>query len=117
MRVLRNIIIIVERSLINADILKTLYYKLVRNLEFINIRLVIYYNYKRSKGLAFRERDPIYLIRRNLKTKRPSTKLDYIKLSPFKITKVIGKTTYKLKLPTLIRIYSMFYILLLELAL
>ena len=65
--------------------LKTLYYELARNLEFINIRLVMYYNRKRSKGLALREGDPVYLLRRNLKTKRLSTKLDYTKLGLFKI--------------------------------
>jgi hypothetical protein len=74
----------------------------------------MYYNKKRSKGPALREGDPVYLLRKNLKTKRLSTKLDYTKLGPFKILKVIGKTTYKLKLPASMRIHPVFHISLLE---
>jgi len=101
----------------NADMLKNLHHELARDLEFINMRLAMYHNRKRSKGPALQEGDPVYLLRRNLKTKRPSTKLDYTKLGPFKILQVMGKTTYKLKLPALMRIHPVFHISLLEPAL
>ena len=57
----------------------------------------------------------VYLLRKNIKTKRPSDKLNYTKLEPFKIQKKLGLIIFKLELPLHIRIYLVFYILLLEL--
>jgi hypothetical protein len=59
----------------------------------------MYYNRKRLKGPTLQERDPVYLLRKNIKTKRPSTKLDHTKLGPYKIRKVLGLLTYELELP------------------
>ena len=60
--------------------------------------------------------DNIYLLRRNIKTKRLSDKLDYKKLRLFEIKNIIRIVNYKLKLLKIIRIYLVFYIALLELA-
>ena len=63
-----------------------------------------------------RRGDKVYLLQRHIKTKKPSNKLDFKKLGLFKI---LGKTSivnYQLDLPKHSRLYSMFYILLLELA-
>jgi hypothetical protein len=76
----------------------------------------MYYNKKRLKGLTLLKRDLIYLLRKNIKTKYLSSKLDYTKLSLFKILKVLGLLIYRLKLPEFMRIHLVFYILLLELA-
>lgn len=110
----RNIETISQRSSTNVEEMKSLHHELARDLEFINTRSAMYHNRKRSEGPALREGDPVYLLRRNLKTKRPSTKLDFTKLGPFKILKVMGKTTYKLKLPASMRIHPVFHISLLE---
>ena len=59
----------------------------------------------------------VYLTRKNIKTKRPSNKLDYTKLGPYKIKKKLGPVTFELQVLEGIRIYPVFYILLLELAL
>ena len=59
----------------------------------------------------------IYLLRKNIKTKRPSDKLNHTKLGPFKITEKLGLVMFKLELSTYIRIYLVFYISLLEKAL
>jgi hypothetical protein len=59
----------------------------------------------------------VYLLRRNIKTRRLSVKLDYTKLRPFKILKKQGPVTYKLDLLPDIRIHSIFHVALLELAL
>ena len=56
----------------------------------------------------------VYLLRKNIKTKRLSDKLDYIKLGPFKITEKLGLVIFKLELSLYIRIYLVFYISLLE---
>ena len=57
----------------------------------------------------------VYLLRKNIKTKRPSDKLDHTKLGPFKIQKKLGPITFRLELLAPIRIYLVFYISLLEL--
>ena len=56
----------------------------------------------------------VYLLRKHIKTKRLSDKLNYIKLRPFKIKKVLGPILFKLELLISIRIYPIFYKSLLE---
>ena len=58
----------------------------------------------------------VYLLRKNIKTKRPSDKLNYTKLESFKIQKKLESITFKLELPPHIRIYPVFHISLLKLA-
>jgi hypothetical protein len=58
----------------------------------------------------------VYLLRRNIKSDKPSKKLDTIKLGLFKIKEKKGLVTFELRLPKTIRIYPVFYISLLELA-
>jgi hypothetical protein len=58
----------------------------------------MYYNKKKLKGLILLKRDLIYLLRKNIKTKYLSLKLDYTKLGLFKILRVLGLLIYKLKL-------------------
>ena len=54
-------------------------------------------------------------MRRNIRTRRPSTKLDHLKLRPFEIDEKLGPVNYRLKLPDSIqRIYITFYVSLLE---
>jgi hypothetical protein len=54
-------------------------------------------------------------LRRNIRTRQPSAKLDYLKLGLFKIAEKTGPLNYRLKLLASIRrIYIIFYILLLE---
>ncbi len=59
----------------------------------------------------------VYLLRRNIKTKRPSDKLDHTKLGLYKIIKKLGPVIYRLEMPEGMRIHLVFYILLLEPAL
>jgi phosphorylcholine metabolism protein LicD len=58
-----------------------------------------YINQKRIKGLIFKKKDKVYLFQQNIKTKRPSDKLNYKKIRPFKISKKLLDTNYKLSLP------------------
>ena len=57
----------------------------------------------------------MYLLRRNIRSDKPIKKLDIVKLGLFKILKKKGLVNYELELPKRIRIYLVFYILLLEL--
>ena len=65
-------------------------------------------------GSRLREEDLVYVLRRNIRIIRPSDKLDYKKIGPFKIKRNIRDISYELYLLLTMRIYSMFYIFLLE---
>jgi hypothetical protein len=56
----------------------------------------------------------VYLLRRNIRSDKPIKKLDTVKLGPFKILKEKGLVNYELELPKRMRIYLVFYVLLLE---
>ena len=52
----------------------------------------------------------MYLLTKNLKTRRGIKKLDYIKVGPFLVDEQRGKASYKLHLPKDARIHPVFYI-------
>jgi hypothetical protein len=58
----------------------------------------------------------VYLLRRNIKTTRPSDKFNYKKFGLFKVKRNIKDISYELYLLLTIRIHSVFHIFLLELA-
>ena len=62
-----------------------------------------------SKGLALEEGGMVYLLRKYIKTKRLSDKLNHTKLRPFKIKKVLGPILFELELLVSIRIYPIFH--------
>jgi hypothetical protein len=97
--------------------LYTLYTILRKELEFIRNRMKRYYNKYRLEGPCLERGDKVYLISRNLRTKRLSGKLDFKKIRPFKINKRISISNYRLSLLVSIKLQTnIFYILLLELA-
>ena len=105
---------IAERAHVTTTHLKELYGKLRTDLIFITERMVKYANKKRSEGPDLKEGGMVYLIRKNVKTKHPSDKLNHTKLGPFKIKKKLGPVTFKLELPKGMRIHPTFHISLLE---
>jgi hypothetical protein len=58
----------------------------------------------------------VYLLQRNIRSDKPTKKLDAVKLGPFKILRKNGPVNYELEIPKRIRIHLVFYISLLELA-
>jgi hypothetical protein len=76
----------------------------------------MYYNKSKLEEPRFRERNLVYLLRRNIKTIRPNNKLDYKKFGPFKVKRNIKNISYEFHFSLTIRIYPIFYISLLELA-
>ncbi|RAL58209.1 hypothetical protein DID88_002312 [Monilinia fructigena] len=102
------------RGIYKSNSLKDLQEQLALDLRFISSRTAAYYNTKRSMEPTLKEGDKVYLLRRNIETKRPSNKLDHRKLGPFKIDKVIGTVNYRLKLPDTMNIHPVFHISLLE---
>jgi hypothetical protein len=81
---------------------------------FFTKRIASYYDGHYSIEPTLKEGDKVYLIRRNIQTKQPNTKLDHKKLGPFKIKRITGPVNYKLVLPKTINIHPVFHISLLE---
>jgi hypothetical protein len=76
--------------------------------------MILYANKSRLERPRLRERNLVYLLRRNIKIIRPSDKLDSKKIGLFKIKRNIRDINFEFKLLLTIRIYPFFYILLLE---
>ena len=73
---------------------------------------------KRIAGLTFKEEDKVYLLQLNLCIKKLNNKLNSLKIGLFKVIKQTRLVNYKLNLLALIkRLYLVFYVKLLELAL
>jgi hypothetical protein len=58
--------------------------------------------------------DKVYLLRKNIKTKRLSSKLDFKKIGLFEILEKTGLVNYKLRLLEGSKLYLVFYVSLLE---
>jgi hypothetical protein len=72
-----------------------------------------YYDRKR-KEMAFEVGDQVLLRTTNIKSQRPSKKLDRKKVGPFTVKRVINRNAYELDLPTHMKIHPVFHIELLE---
>jgi hypothetical protein len=103
-----------QKATVQVDKLKELHQAMSLELEFLTEKMARFANKKRSEGPDFKEGGTAYLLRTNIKTKRPSSKLDFKKLGPFKIEKKLGPVTYKLKLPKDMKIHPVFHVALLE---
>jgi hypothetical protein len=84
------------------------------DIERLNEAAKRYYDKKRIKGPILKRGNKVYLLRRNIKIRRPSSKLDFTKLGPFEIEEKKGSLNYKLRFLEKTRFYLIFYIRLLE---
>ena len=71
-------------------------------------------NKHRLPSPDFNPGDKVWLLRRNIRTARPSDKLDSKKLGPFEIERKIGQSAFRLLLPQSMRIHPTFHVSLLE---
>ena len=62
----------------------------------------------KRKEVTYNLEDMVFLSNRNIKTTRPSKKLDDKILGPFKVLKAVG-ASYRLQLPTTMRIHDVFH--------
>jgi hypothetical protein len=83
-------------------------------LMFCRQQMTKYANRKRIEGPTLKGGDKVYLLRRNIKSNKPTKKLDAVKLGPFKILRQKGPVNYELELPKKMRILPTFHVSLLE---
>jgi len=76
--------------------------------------MILYANKKRNKEFTFKKRNKAYLLRRNIKMKKSSNKLNHMKLESFEILEEKKLINYKLNLSTFMKIHSIFHIFLLK---
>ena len=65
-------------------------------------------------AMKFKVGDEVWLLRKNLKTTQPSSKVDVKCLGKFRITKKVSSHAYKLELPASMNVHTVFHISLLE---
>jgi hypothetical protein len=74
-----------------------------------------YYNQHAEPQPTLAPGDPVWLLRRHIRTTRPSDKLDSKKLGPFKIVEQVGTRSFRLELPqSMSRLHPVFHVSLLE---
>ena len=71
-------------------------------------------NRKRRPAPDFIPGQKVWLLRRHISTKRPSSKLDVRRLGPFPIIEQIGTSAFRLDLPRSMQIHPVFHVSLLE---
>jgi RNase H-like domain found in reverse transcriptase/Reverse transcriptase (RNA-dependent DNA polymerase)/Integrase zinc binding domain/Chromo (CHRromatin Organisation MOdifier) domain len=96
--------------------LKDIHNQLVDALKKAQARQKRYYDQHVIQSPSVTVGDKVWLLRRHIKTTRPSTKLDYRRLGPFEVVKAIGthNSAFMLKLPPSIKIHPVFHVSLLE---
>jgi transposase InsO family protein len=73
-----------------------------------------YYNKKMLLPPKLNPGDKVWLSARNIKTNRPSKKLDHRNLGPFTIIEPVGSRSFRLDLPPSMKIHNVFHVNLLE---
>ena len=97
----------------HLDTLKNLQTHLEKNLESARARMKLYADKSRLPH-KFQINDKVMLSRRNIRTNRPSEKLDMVWIGPFTIVEQINDASVRLDLPDSLRIHPVFHVSLLE---
>jgi len=84
------------------------------NISKMQEKLTKYQNKKRKTTPQLKKGDKVYLLTKNLKTRRPSKKLNYVKVESFLVKEAKEPINYKLDLPKDAKVFLVFYISLLE---
>ena len=98
-----------------ATRMKDIWQHLQEEMGLAQTRMEGYANRYRIPGPRYEIGDKVWLSTKNIKTQRPSRKLDHKQIGPYEITHKIGSTSYKLKLPQSMKIHPVFHSSLLQL--
>lgn len=94
--------------------MKEIYDKMTENLKMTQQRQNERTNTRRRVAPQLKRGDRVYLLTKNLRTKRPNKGLDHVKVGPFLIKKQNGPVTYTLDLPKDAKVHPRFHVKLLE---
>lgn len=95
--------------------LATIHEELRAELQHAQEQQTKYANQRRIPSPIYQPGQLVWLLRRNIRTTRPSGKLDHRKLGPYPILQPIGPSAYHLQLPHyLSRLHPVFHVSLLE---
>jgi hypothetical protein len=97
-----------------AKSLRDIHKQLALDLADASATQARFYDRKVKEAPPYKVGDRVWLLRRNVKTARPSDKLDHKRLGPFPITAKIGKAAFRLQLPPSMKIHPVFHVALLE---
>ena len=75
-----------------------------------------YYDQNGHKAVTYKIGDKVWLEERDIKTDRPSKKLENRRYEPYKITKIVDSNVYQFKLPLSMKVYPIFNTVKLRLA-
>jgi hypothetical protein len=96
--------------------IKTIHQQLRENITSAQAKYKDYHDTHVKEAPPFAVGDLVWLSRKNITTTRPSSKLDYKRLGPYKILEVVGesKMAFKLDLPPRMKIHPVFHASLLD---
>jgi len=109
-RVSKNNIPLVDRIKAFQD----LYSKMKDNIKTALERHARHFDTKVLPQPDFQTGDEVWLDARNIRTNRPTQKLDYKRLGPFPILEKVGTRSFRLQLPKTMKIHPVFHVDLLE---
>jgi len=105
---------IAQKATIQIEQIHLLHKELQKNIQFLSKHMTLYANKKRDRKSTLKKKNKAYLLRRNIKTKRSSNKLNHMKLESFEILEEKKSINYELNLSTSMKIYLIFDIFLLK---
>jgi Chromo (CHRromatin Organisation MOdifier) domain len=103
-----------QAARLQVEQLKELHEEMSKDIRFVAYQIARHYNKHRLSAPTLERGDKVYLKRKNIKTQRPSKKLDHVNFGPFKIKEKLGPVTYELELPEKSTIHPVFHAALLE---
>jgi transposase InsO family protein len=110
-----------NEAIIQALHMQQMHNTMSKDIMWAEQRMKKYYDNKREDAPTLQKGGRVYVLRRtpgsknfNIKSKRPSDKLDAVKYGPFRIVQRLENDNYKLQLPARMRIHPIFHVSLLE---
>ena len=106
-----------EKNLVAEDLahhLADLREELTTRLQEAQVRHKNNVDHYRIQHPPYKVGDQVWLLRRNLRSTRPSRKLDYHRFGPFPIVRQINPISFQLQLPRYMKIHPVFHVSLLK---